>query len=150
MHTDCESFTLLVSTTHYLEVMSDAGLWISTPVSSGRLAVNVWAVVESLNAKCIAASHRVQKVSEQRYFFLLFFTCEYDSVIQPDIAVKSNEQHDLYPSVRCGDHLYAQTIQAFWYLQKRLETDARAFYDSSLGIYSFGRQVVTPSSNTCC
>jgi hypothetical protein len=38
----------------------------------------------------------------------------------------------------CGDHIYAQTIQTFLYLQQRLAAGQIALPDSSQALASFG------------
>jgi isopenicillin N synthase-like dioxygenase len=140
-HTDYECFTLLLPTADGLEVLNGAGKWVDAPVMPDCLIVNVGDMMEILsNGRFKATTHRVRKVSEERYSFPLFCTCDYDTLIQPAVAAQSGQQPTIYSGVRCGDHLYAQTIQTFRYLQKRLEKGEIALPDASLGLSSFGRQ----------
>jgi isopenicillin N synthase-like dioxygenase len=140
-HTDYECFTLLLPTADGLEVLNGAGKWVDAPVKSGCLIVNVGDMMEILsNGRFKATTHRVRKVSEERYSFPLFCTCDYDTLIQPAVAAQGDQQPTVYSGVRCGDHLYAQTIQTFRYLQKRLEKGEVSLPDASLGLSSFGRQ----------
>jgi isopenicillin N synthase-like dioxygenase len=140
-HTDYECFTLLLPTADGLEVLNGAGKWVDAPVMPDCLIVNVGDMMEILsNGRFKATTHRVRQVSEERYSFPLFCTCDYDTLIQPAVAAQSGQQPTIYSGVRCGDHLYAQTIQTFRYLQKRLEKGEIALPDASLGLSSFGHQ----------
>jgi len=117
-HTDYECFTLLLPTADGLEVLNGRGEWINAPVIPGSLVVNIGDMMEVLsNGRFVATTHRVRKVNEERYSFPLFCTCDYDTVIEPVVTSSGKRQ---YTPVQCGDHLYAQTIDTFTYLQKRL------------------------------
>ncbi|MNN98044.1 hypothetical protein D3C81_2173390 [compost metagenome] len=45
-----------------------------------------------------------------------------------------------YEPVVCGEHLYAQTIQTFGYLKRRLEAGELALPAGSKGLSSYGRK----------
>ena len=145
-HTDYECFTLLLPTADGLEVLNGEGRWIDAPVIPGCFVVNIGDMMELLsNGHFRATTHRVRKVREERYSFPLFCTCDYDTVIEPVMgaiepamgAIESTDKH--YAPVKCGDHLYAQTIDTFAYLQKRLNSGKIERPETHLDI-GFGRE----------
>lgn len=139
-HTDYECFTLLLPTEDGLEVMNGAGEWIDAPVRPGCLIVNIGDMMEVLsNGRFVATTHRVRQVPKERYSFPLFCTCDYDTIIQPVVPAATSHSGKKYQPIRCGDHLYAQTIQTFSYLQQRLAEGKINLPDSSLDLASFGR-----------
>jgi isopenicillin N synthase-like dioxygenase len=135
-HTDYECFTLLFGTTPGLEVMNGAGTWIDAPPLPGAFVVNIGDLMEYWSGgKFVATSHRVRKVQQERYSFPLFFCVDYDTKVAPlDAGLDAGE--GAAPLV-AGDHLYAQTIQTFQYLKKRLEDGEIAMPQSS-ATASFG------------
>lgn len=148
-HTDYECFTLLLPTSDGLEVLNGDNQWIDAPVIPGALVVNIGDMMEILsNGRFQATAHRVRKVSQERYSFPLFCSCDYDTLIQPVVAVK--EELDVkknYQALRCGDHLYAQTIQTFAYLKQRLAEGLIQLPQDAQTTSSFGqlRQSMTES-----
>jgi isopenicillin N synthase-like dioxygenase len=138
-HTDYECFTILLPTKDGLEVMNGAGEWINAPVVEGTLVVNIGDMLETLsNGLFMATSHRVRKVKEERYSFPLFCSCDYDTLIEPIATLKSNRSDKQYEAIRCGDHLYAQTIQIFTYLKNRVASGALKLPDNAKPLASFG------------
>ena len=138
-HTDYECFTLLKPTAPGLEVLNGAGKWIDVPPLDDAFVVNIGDLLELwTGGQFVATSHRVRKVVEERYSFPLFFNVDYDTVVTtlPQFA-----QPDVEPlSLRAGEHLYAQTIQTFQYLQRRLEAGEIALPAGSLGLLTFGQE----------
>ncbi|QJQ95898.1 MULTISPECIES: isopenicillin N synthase family oxygenase [Halomonadaceae] len=121
-HTDYECFTLLLPTAPGLEVMNGAGEWIEVPYRDDALVINIGDMLEIwTNGEFVATSHRVRKVKEERYSFPLFFACDYHTVVAPlPELVARHGGEPRYAPLKAGDHLYAQTIQTFRYLQQRL------------------------------
>jgi len=136
-HTDYECFTILYPTADGLEVMNGAGEWIDAPVIPGTLVVNIGDMMEILsNGQFVATSHRVRKVKEERYSFPLFCACDYDTLITPIPDLPAGRR--TYTPLRCGDHLYAQTIQTFSYLKDRLARGEISLPEHALALSSFG------------
>ncbi|GAB2179932.1 oxidoreductase [Denitratisoma sp. agr-D3] len=138
-HTDYECFTILLPTADGLEVMNGAGEWIDAPVVPGAFVINIGDMMEVLsNGRFVATAHRVRKVSEERYSFPLFCACDYDTVIAPVPALVPAGSVSAYGSLVCGDHLYAQTLQTFGYLKKRLAAGEAALPSGARALSSFG------------
>jgi isopenicillin N synthase-like dioxygenase len=77
-HTDYELFTLLRSTAPGLEVMNESGVWIDAPPLPDAYVVNIGDMLELwTGGEFVATSHRVRKVSQERYSFPLFFAVDY-------------------------------------------------------------------------
>jgi isopenicillin N synthase-like dioxygenase len=87
---------------------------------AGAYVVNVGDMLEILtNGAFVATSHRVRKVSAERYSFPLFFCLDHDTRIEPLPRFVSPE-NPARASLVAGEHLYAQTMQTFTYLKERL------------------------------
>lgn len=133
-HTDYECFTLLLTTGPGLEVMNQAGEWIDAPPVPGGLVVNIGDMLEFWsNGAFVATSHRVRKVSEERYSFPLFFALDYDVALRPLDAASDVE------ALRSGEHLYAQTIQTFRYLQERVARGDISLPENARQLATFGQ-----------
>ena len=133
-HTDYECFTLLLTTGPGLEVMNQAGQWIDAPPVPGGLVVNIGDMLEFWsNGAFVATSHRVRKVPEERYSFPLFFALDYDVALQPLGAAAGAE------TIRSGEHLYAQTIQTFRYLQERATRGDISLPENARQLATFGQ-----------
>ncbi|MBV9562359.1 MAG: hypothetical protein JOY90_18225 [Bradyrhizobium sp.] len=65
--------------------------------------------------------------------FPFFFCTDYDTQVVP-----LNSARDATPLV-AGDHLYAQTVQTFRYLQKRLAAGEIVMPSNALALGSFGQ-----------
>ncbi len=136
-HTDYECFTILYPTADGLEVMNGAGEWIDAPVIPSALVVNIGDMMEILSAgQFVATSHRVRKVKEERYSFPLFCACNYDTLIAPIPSLSAGNRS--YTPLRCGNHLYAQTIQTFSYLKERLARGEISLPEGAMALSSFG------------
>ncbi|CAO1668992.1 MULTISPECIES: isopenicillin N synthase family dioxygenase [Salinicola] len=121
-HTDYECFTLLLPTAPGLEVMNGRGEWIDVPYRDDALVINIGDMLEVwTNGEFVATSHRVRKVKEERYSFPLFFACDYATTVTPLPQLVERDGQARYEPLKAGDHLYAQTIHTFAYLQQRLE-----------------------------
>jgi len=142
-HTDYECFTILLPTADGLEVQNGIGEWIDAPVVEGAFVINIGDMLEVLsNGLYVATMHRVRKVVQERYSFPLFCACDYDTVIAP-IPSLVKEGASKYAAVICGEHLYAQTMQTFAYLKKRLADGQLVLPDGAKGLSSFGPQSTT-------
>jgi isopenicillin N synthase-like dioxygenase len=141
-HTDYECFTLLKPTAPGLEVLNGAGEWIDVPPVPGTFVVNIGDLLELwTNGTFVATSHRVRKVAEERYSFPLFFNVDYDTEVKPlpQFASAGGKER---PTLRAGEHLFAQTAQSFAYLRNRLETGELVLPDGSLQLNQFGQQAL--------
>lgn len=139
-HTDYECFTLLRSTCPGLEVMNGAGEWIDAPPVPGAYVVNIGDMMEIwTNGEFIATSHRVRKVSEERYSFPLFFAADYDTVVAPLPRFTTGEK-PARKSLRAGEHLFAQTMQSFTYLKERRARGEIVLPEGSAPLSSFGQE----------
>jgi isopenicillin N synthase-like dioxygenase len=139
-HTDYELITLLRPTSPGLEVLNGAGKWIDVPPRGDALVVNIGDMLELWsNGRFVATSHRVRKVTEERYSFPLFCTLDYHTVLGPlpRLLAPGEEPRS---SLVVGEHLFAQTAQTFSYLKKRVAAGELALPDGSLALSSFGRQ----------
>lgn len=140
-HTDYECFTILLPTAPGLEVMNGAGEWIDAPPVDNAFVVNIGDMLEVwTGGTYVATSHRVRKVSEERYAFPLFFACDYATVVAPLPKFATPEAVAKYPPVSAGEHLFAQTAQSFTYLKARLERGELALPDGAKALASFGQQ----------
>ncbi|MBU3015837.1 hypothetical protein KO488_13805 [Poseidonibacter lekithochrous] len=138
-HTDYECFTILLPTAPGLEVLNGAGEWIDAPLIEDAFVINIGDMLEVLsNGNLIATSHRVRKVTEERYSFPLFFSCDYETIIKPLEGVQPRFKDKKYEQLSCGDHLYAQTINTFKYLKDKLKNGEITLPDGSKDIAHFG------------
>lgn len=118
-HTDYECFTLLLPTAPGLEVRNGAGDWIDAPTPPGAFMVNIGDMLELMSGgQFVATQHRVRRVSCERYSFPLFFSLDYDARVAPFTGDLSR------PALVAGEHLYAQTVKTFRYLQARAQLRA--------------------------
>jgi isopenicillin N synthase-like dioxygenase len=139
-HTDYECFTLLRSTSPGLEVMNGAGEWIDAPPVPGAYVVNVGDMMEIwTNGAFVATSHRVRKVSEERYSFPLFFAADYDTVVAP-LPRFVDAEKPVKKSLKAGEHLFAQTMQSFTYLKERRARGEIVLPEGSAPLSSFGQE----------
>jgi isopenicillin N synthase-like dioxygenase len=139
-HTDFEVFTLLRPTKPGLEVLNGAGQWIDAPPMDGAFVVNIADMLEIWsNGAFVSTTHRVRKVAEERYAFPLFFNVDYDVLVSPlDRFLRADGTNKI--ALRAGEHLYAQTVQVFSYLQRRLAAGEIAMPEVWLEKNSFGRE----------
>lgn len=141
-HTDYECFTLLRSTSPGLEVMNGAGEWIDAPPVPGAYVVNIGDMMEIwTNGEFVATSHRVRKVSEERYSFPLFFAADYDTVVAP-LPRFANGEKPVRKALKAGEHLFAQTMQSFTYLKERRARGEIVLPEGSTLLSSFGQEAL--------
>jgi isopenicillin N synthase-like dioxygenase len=148
-HTDYEAFTLLRSTSPGLEVLAGNGKWVQAPPVEDAFVVNVGDMLELwTNGEYVATTHRVRAVEQERWSFPLFFSLDYDTLVEPMQRFITPERPAMQALV-AGEHLYAQTAQSFVYLQKRLAAGEISLPDGSVGLSSFGQEmrlkVATPA-----
>jgi isopenicillin N synthase-like dioxygenase len=141
-HTDFEVFTLLKPTKPGLEVLNGAGEWIDAPPMDDAFIVNIADMLEIWsNGAFVSTTHRVRKVAEERYSFPLFFNVDYDVLVTPlERFTRADGTNKV--SLRAGEHLYAQTVQVFTYLQKRLAAGQISMPEMWMEKNSFGREAV--------
>lgn len=133
-HTDYECFTLLFPTAEGLQVLDKQGEWIDIPLIENTMVMNIGDMMEILsNGRYLATKHRVKRVKQERYSFPLFFSCDYDYVIQP--IIKNEDPH--YPPMKGGEHLFNQTAQTFRYLKQRIAS-GELVLENARPLYSFG------------
>lgn len=141
-HTDYECFTLLRATSAGLEVLNGAGEWIEAPPKPGAYVVNVGDMLELFtNGEFVATSHRVRKVKEERYSFPLFFTVDYETVVAPMPRFVTADA-PARPSVKSGEHLYAQTLQSFTYQKERIARGEVKLPEQAAPLSSFGQEAL--------
>jgi isopenicillin N synthase-like dioxygenase len=134
-HTDYECFTLLLATGPGLEVMNEAGDWVDVPPVPGGLIVNIGDMMEYWSGGTfVATSHRVRKVAQERWSFPLFFALDYD------VELRALDRPANQPGIRTGEHLYAQTVQTFRYLQERATRGDIAMPNTARPLSSFGQE----------
>lgn len=148
-HTDYECFTILLPTAPGLQVMNGAGDWVDVPPVEGALVINIGDMLEIWsNGAYVATSHRVKTVPEERYSFPLFFAVDYDTVVAPHPDLVPPGETTKYTPLKAGDHLVAQTIHTFTYLQRGLADNTVALPDGSLEVNQFGRFHLAESAPT--
>lgn len=137
-HTDYECFTILKPTAPGLEVLNGAGEWIDVPPIPDAFVLNIGDMLELwTNGEFVATTHRVRKVTTERYAFPLFFSVDYHTVVAPMPEFVSPER-PARPALVAGEHLFAQTAQSFTYLKDRIANRELALPDGSLALSSFG------------
>src|SRR5882757_5391288 len=139
---DPDTFTLLKPTAPGLEVMNGAGEWIDVPPVPGTFVVNIGDMLELwTNGEFVATSHRVRRVGEERYSFPLFFNVDYHTEVKP-LPQFLSRGGKVRPTLRAGEHLFAQTAQTFAYLRNRVDSGDLVLPDGSLEIGQFGQQAL--------
>ena len=146
-HTDFECFTLLKPTKPGLEVMNSDGVWIDAPPIEGTLVMNIGDMLETwTNGYFVATSHRVRRVNEERFSFPLFVNVDYDTIVEP-LPQFVTPGDPVRKPMCAGEHLFAQTAQAFSYLKTKLESGELVLPEGSVGMKEFGQQVRHESPN---
>lgn len=137
-HTDYECFTLLRPTAAGLEVMNGAGTWIDAPPLGDAFVVNIGDMLELwTGGEFAATTHRVRKVSEERYAFPLFFAVDYATRVAP---LPGFPELPGVGELVAGEHLFAQTAQTFRYLRQRVADGEISLPGSTLALSSFGQE----------
>jgi isopenicillin N synthase-like dioxygenase len=135
-HTDYECFTILHTTAPGLEVMNAAGRWVDAPPLPGAFVVNIGDMLEILSGgRWLSTAHRVRRVREERYSFPLFFSLDYDALVEPLPQYRGAA----YPRLVAGEHLLAQTAQTFRYFAPLLESGRFEMPSGAKKLASFGR-----------
>ena len=121
-HTDYEFFTILRGTAPGLEVRNRAGEWIDAPPVPGAFVVNIGDMLEVwTNGVFRATAHRVRKVAEERYAFPFFASADYRTVVEPAARFVTPDRPARFGRLVAGEHLWAQTVKTFRYLEPRRE-----------------------------
>ncbi|WP_433295436.1 isopenicillin N synthase family dioxygenase [Pseudonocardia sp. CA-142604] len=139
-HTDYECFTILKPTAPGLEVLNGAGTWVDVPPRPDALVVNIGDMLETwTNGAFVATTHRVRKVTEERWSFPLFFNVDHHTVVAPLPQFVRPGEPVRAPLV-AGEHLFAQTAQSFTYLKNRIASGELVLPEGSLAPSSFGQE----------
>lgn len=118
-HTDYEVLTLLRPTAPGLEVLNEEGAWIEVPFDPDAIVINIGDLMEAwTGGRFTATTHRVRRVTRERYAYPLFFTVDHETVVSPLPELHSPDAAR-YPAVPSGEHLWGQTVRTFRYLQGR-------------------------------
>ncbi|MET0792773.1 MAG: 2-oxoglutarate and iron-dependent oxygenase domain-containing protein [Polyangiaceae bacterium] len=140
-HTDYECFTILHASRPGLEVLNAKGVWVDAPPVPGAFVINIGDLLEVLsNGRWVSTTHRVRKVSEERYSAPLFFNLDYDAEIAPCPHLVRADGEARYPAVRAGEHLLAQTAQSFTYMKRQIARGEMELPPGALGLASFARE----------
>jgi isopenicillin N synthase-like dioxygenase len=140
-HTDYECFTILHATSPGLEVLNARNHWVDAPPVPGAFVINIGDLLEVLsNGRWVSTTHRVRKVSEERYSAPLFFNLDYDAEIAPAPHLVQRDGEARYPTVRAGEHLLAQTAQSFTYMKRQIARGEMQLPTGALGLASFARE----------
>src|SRR5258705_287005 len=122
--------------------MNGAAAWIAVPAVPGTFVVNIGDTLELWpNGEFVATSHRVRRVGEERYSFPLFFNVDYHTEVKP-LPQFVSRGGEVRPTLRAGEHLFAQTAQTFAYLRNRVDSGDLVLPDGSLGVGQFGQQAL--------
>lgn len=140
-HTDYECFTMLLPDAPGLEVLNQDDEWIDAPpVRDGdeeALVINIGDMLEVLTGgQFVATSHRVRKVSEERYSFPLFFACDYHTKIRPLPQFQNDDTK--YTELTIGDHMYSQALQSYRYLREKVAAGELSLPEHATGVATFG------------
>jgi len=140
-HTDYECFTILHATSPGLEVLNARNHWVDAAPVRSAFVINIGDLLEVLsNGRWVSTTHRVRKVTEERYSAPLFFNLDYDAEIAPAPHLVLRDGEARYPSVRAGEHLLAQTAQSFSYMKEQIARGEMHLPVGSLGLASFARE----------
>lgn len=142
-HTDYECFTLLLADQAGLEVMNEDGVWIDAPPivedNEEAFVVNIGDMLEVLTAgQFVATSHRVRKVSQERYSFPLFYACDYHTQIQPLPHFMKEGSERQYDTISIGDHMYSQALQTYRYLREKVAKGELSLPEKATATATFG------------
>jgi isopenicillin N synthase-like dioxygenase len=147
-HTDFECFTLLRPTAPGLEVLNGVGDWIDVPPLADAIVVNIGDLLETwTNGRYVATTHRVRRVTEERYAFPLFFNVDYYTEIAP-LPQFVGTGDPKRAAVVAGEHLLAQTAYSFKYLRAKVESGELTLPAGALGPDSFGQLARKPELAT--
>lgn len=117
-HSDFECFTILHQGGPGLQVMGVDDKWRHAPPVPGAFIVNIGDCLEAwTGGRFKSTQHRVPNSGRERYSMPLFFGLDYHTVVQPAPKFMTAETAEKYPPFVAGEHLMAQTIGGFRYLQ---------------------------------
>jgi isopenicillin N synthase-like dioxygenase len=140
-HTDYECFTMLLPDQPGLEVLNDDGEWIDAPPvtvdGEEAFVINIGDMLEVLTAgQFVATSHRVRKVTHERYSFPLFFACDYDTLVKP--LAQFDDGKNEYKELSIGEHMYSQALQTYRYLREKVAKGELSLPERARGVNTFG------------
>ena len=105
-HTDYEVFTILHTTGPGLEVLNARGASIDAPPIDGAFVVNIGDMFEVLtNGAWVSTTHRVRKVSRERYSFPFFFNFDYRTRVSRSLGSWARADRvtaPCWPAITCS------------------------------------------------
>lgn len=112
------------------------------PPLADAFVLNIGDILQAWsNGAFVATTHRVRKVTEERWSFPLFFNVDHDTVVTPLPAFATAGMKT--PTLVAGEHFFAQTALTFTYLKKRLATGELVLPDDARALASFGRDATS-------
>ncbi|MEM1343838.1 MAG: 2-oxoglutarate and iron-dependent oxygenase domain-containing protein [Pseudomonadota bacterium] len=116
-HSDFECFTILLQGGPGLQVMNAEDVWVEAPPLPGCFIVNIGDIFEAWSGgRYKSTQHRVVNTGAERYSFPLFFGLDYDTVVEPLPAFRTEAALAKYPPFKAGDHLMRMSCTAFRYM----------------------------------
>lgn len=107
-HSDYECFTLLLQDSNPgLEILSPDGHWISAQPVEGGIVVNVGDfLMRWTNDKYKSTVHRVvNRTAKERYSIPLFFSINYDEIVETLPSCITEENPAKYPPIAAGQYV---------------------------------------------
>jgi isopenicillin N synthase-like dioxygenase len=86
----------------------------------------------------VATSHRVRKVTHERYSFPLFYACDYTTRIRPLPQFANAEAAAGYEELSIGDHMWSMALQTYRYLGEKVKAGELALPQGARAPSSFG------------
>lgn len=117
-HSDFECFTILHQGGPGLQVMGTDDRWRRARQIPGTFIVNIGDCLEAWTGGVFKSTqHRVPNTGVERWSMPLFFGLDYHTVVKPAPKFATPHALEKYPPFVAGEHLMAQTVGGFRYLQ---------------------------------
>lgn len=107
-HSDYECFTILLcSSASGLELLSPDDQWIAAPVAEGSFIINVADfMMRWTNGVYKSTVHRVvNRTRQERYSVPLFFSINYDQMVETLPSCVSADNPSKYPPIKAGEYV---------------------------------------------
>lgn len=106
-HSDYECFTLLLQDAPGLEVLSPDGHWVNAEPAEGAIIVNVGDfLMRWTNGVYKSTVHRVvNRTAKERFSIPLFFSINYDEVVETLPSCVSEGNPSKYPPINAGKYV---------------------------------------------
>jgi isopenicillin N synthase-like dioxygenase len=122
-HSDFECFTMLHTRGPGLQVLSADDHWVEAPPLEDGFIVNIGDCLEAWTGGLFKSTqHRVVNLGDLRYSLPFFFATDFDIDVEPLPAFSTPETRHKYPVFKAGEHLWARTIDAFPYLNRKYKS----------------------------